>query len=114
MLRHLFIGVLSLILALSSVTLAASQHASAGGVTLVLCTDGGDAVITLDATGNEVPKDHVCPDCIAAIGAQALPANTALPLPPLAVQAMWISGLAVMAPSTPKAPTRARGPPLML
>jgi hypothetical protein len=102
------------ILALTSVTLALGQHAQMGAVQLVLCSDLGDTVITLDAKGNPAAPAHVCPDCVATIAAQDVPAGAALPLTPLSSR-LWQavpSEHANLSRSHP--PTYARGPPVLM
>jgi hypothetical protein len=102
------------ILALTSVTLALGQHGQMGTVQMVLCSDLGDTVITLDAQGNPIESAHVCPDCVAAIVAQDVPAGAALPLPPLSSR-LWQavpSEHANLSRSHP--PTYARGPPVLM
>jgi hypothetical protein len=114
LLRSLIITLFSAVLALTSVTLAVAQHGTAGGRSLVLCTDAGERLVTLDAQGNPVPMLHPCPDCVAAMTPQDVPADMALPQPPLTAQmqaaltyAAAETGRAVQAP-------RARGPPFWM
>lgn len=105
---------LAAILALTSVTLALGQHGQMGTVQMVLCSDLGDTVIILDAQGNPTAPAHVCPDCVAALVAQDLPAGAALPLPPLSSR-LWQavpSDHARFSRSHPWA--RARGPPVLM
>lgn len=111
-LRGIFTFVFAAILALTSVTLAVAQHGRVGGMTLVLCTSDGTQTVTLDANGNPVPMAHPCPDCVAALAAQDVPAALSLPMPPLAQQLLAVKIAAIDAPSQPKSAAYARGPPL--
>lgn len=102
------------ILALTSVTLALGQHGQMGTVQMVLCSDLGDTVITLDAQGNPVESAHVCPDCVAAIAAQDVPAGASLPLPPLSSRLWEAVDTAHANLSRAYTPTQARGPPVLM
>lgn len=59
---------LALSLAVSGVA-SATAPAKAEGVTLLLCADGREFTVTLDATGNPVPAHRahgLCSDCVVA------------------------------------------------
>ena len=104
----------AVVMALSSVTLAVAQHGPIGAMTLVLCSDAGDLQITVDAQGNPVPLSQVCPDCVAGMAAQAVPAAHGLQICPLTARLLH-TRLAPSAESGSAAtPPCARGPPMMI
>jgi hypothetical protein len=112
MLRGVFTFFFSLLLALTSVTLAAGQHAMPQGTTMVICTDLGPQTVTLDANGKPVQPAHSCIDCNAAPVAQALAAPLLMPLPPLVMLGYLAWADAVTAHSRTPPQAHARGPPL--
>jgi hypothetical protein len=104
---------LSLLLAVTSVTTAVARGQEPMGLTLTLCSEGVAQTVTLDANGNPVaPHEHHCPDCLSGLLALDLPA----PLPPLARPLTRAAALAlpqpIQAASAPRTPSRARGPPV--
>ena len=111
-LRRLLTFFFAFLLALTSVTLAAGQHAMPQGRTMVICTDMGTQTVTLDANGNPVQPAHSCIDCSAAPVAQALAPALQLPLPPLVALVYLPHADAVAAHSRTPPQTHARGPPL--
>lgn len=104
---------LSLTLALSSVSMAIARGQSAQGMELTLCTPDGVQTVVLDAQGNPVPATpHLCPDCLSGVLALDLPPPLALPVRP----AVW-SALPPLPVPTLRADRKprvhpARGPPL--
>jgi hypothetical protein len=113
MLRSFLTTVFAAVLALTSVTLVLGQHASAGVIQMVICTDMGAQTITLDANGSPIIASHNCPDCLAASVVPDLPPAFALPLPPLTAQdhVARADGVSCHSRSLPQA--HARGPPLV-
>lgn len=62
--------VLTVLLALTSVTAAAARVQSAGAMQITICAgDGTHHEITLDAQGNPINPPHHCPDCSALTAA---------------------------------------------
>lgn len=59
---------LSLVLAVTSVTLAVSRGQAAGLSEMVICSDGAAVTVTVDAQGNPVERPHHCPDCLVQAG----------------------------------------------
>ena len=110
--RSVFTLLFALLLALTSVTLAAGQHAMPQGMTMVICTDLGAQTVTLDANGNPVQPAHICVDCNAAPMAQALASPLHVPLPPLVTLGYLARADDVTAHSRTPPQTHARGPPL--
>lgn len=107
---------LSLLLALSSVSMAVARGQAVSGMELVLCTPSGVETVVLDAKGNPVPATrHLCPDCVTG---SALPAQTRAP-----VVAPLRLPLRALSPALPPddlsegrepASQRARGPPSLV
>lgn len=80
--RALFALLLSLVLAISSVSMAVARGQAPMGDTVELCIGGAATTVTLDANGSPVSTPpHLCPDCISAASAFDLPAPLALPVP---------------------------------
>lgn len=104
---------LSLTVALATVTFASARVQEAGLVDVVICSQGMERVLTLDPQGQPVERGHHCPDCLAALPmpvAADLPATA--PLTARAVardatgRAQMLLGLQALPP--------ARGPPVMV
>ncbi|TXI00044.1 MAG: hypothetical protein E6Q73_09265 [Pseudorhodobacter sp.] len=106
--------VLSLVLALGSVSMAVARGQTPMGDTLALCIDGAAVTITLDAEGNPVSTaPHLCPDCISAATAFVLPTLPGLPAP---VWRTWQADTRAPAPGWQSAAALiplARGPPAL-
>ena len=82
--RFLTALLLSLLLAVTSVTMAVARGQEPMGQTLTLCTEDGTTTVTLDANGNPVSAHvHLCPDCLSAVTSADLPGPLALPARPL-------------------------------
>lgn len=115
--RWLTALLLSLLLAVTSVTMAVARLAEpmAPGLTLTLCSDQGTVEVALDANGNPVPPhQHLCPDCLAGHAAFDLPPAAGQPNPPKAQSAR----IALPNPShlagRPAPASSARAPPARL
>ncbi len=108
--RLFALGLLSLTLALTSVTGAVARSAAQGQYSVTICGIDGVVQITLDAQGNPVAPMHPCPDCALTLVA-ALPESAGAPGPAVA-----ITRLAPVPPVPAILPARvppalARGPP---
>ena len=103
--------VLSVLLSLTSVTMAMARVQIAGSMQITICSgDGTHYEITLDANGNPIDVPHHCPDCAAATAPP--PVATAPDLAqPMARSAPQVCALVL--PDTVQAPPvpPARGPP---
>lgn len=110
-LRAIIALVLTVLLSLTSVTMAAARVQSVGVMQITICAgDGTHHEITLDAQGKPISPPHHCPDCSAVTGAppagaapdMARPIGRALP-----------QVCAVVLPETVDVPPvpPARGPP---
>ena len=108
------IAMLSAVLALASVSLAQARHYDHDGLKMVLCTDAGYQTIVLDAQGNPVPFTHPCPDCVAAMAAQDLPAPLKLLAPNSAPQFIAFSQVSRDAVGRMPPLAQAQGPPLLM
>lgn len=110
--RPLFVLLLGLALAASSVTVAIARGPAAASHQVVICTGTGVTTLAVDAQGRPVGPVHPCPDCLAGLMTAALPdpatLATALSAPTLVP---WLP--APQASAGPLAlPPCARGPPL--
>lgn len=82
--RALTALLLSLVLAVASVSMAVARGAAPMGESVALCIDGQAVTVTLDATGEPVSTPpYLCPDCVGAATAFDLPAAMSLPAPPI-------------------------------
>ena len=104
---------LSLVLAVASVSMAVARGQRPMGATIALCTEAGTVTVTLDTSGNPLAAGpHLCPDCLSAATAFVLPDPCALPQPQRASRPL-------NAPPSPCLPTgltrivgHARDPPV--
>lgn len=104
---------LSLLLAVTSVTTAVARGQEPMGLTLTLCSEGEARTVTLDASGNPVSAhEHHCPDCLSGLVALDLPAPLPAPARPLTRATSLALPQPVQAASAPQTPSRARGPPV--
>ncbi|EEW25880.1 hypothetical protein [Rhodobacter ferrooxidans] len=78
---------LVLALMLTSVPMVLARGQTGPTESLTICSDAGDAVITVDANGNPVAPSHFCPDCLAAVAVFLLPAAFSLPVPLVTAEA---------------------------
>ncbi len=68
--RSLSALLLSLVLALASVSMAVARGQMPMGTTMTLCSQGQAVTVTLDASGRPVTAPpHLCPDCLSAVAA---------------------------------------------
>lgn len=104
---------LSLLLALTSVTFATARVQEAGLTRMVVCAQGAALVMTFDAAGNPVSAPHHCPDCLSALppplAATRIAARVPLPRP-----LVLAFGRAVLPPLGPVRASLARGPPALV
>lgn len=114
MVRYLLSFLLAAVLAVSSVTFAVGQHNAAPVTTVVICSDNGDQTLIIDAQGKPVPFGHACPDCVAAMAAQDLPAALPMPMPPLTMHVQKPREYVAVALTRAATPSHARGPPLLM
>jgi hypothetical protein len=103
---------LSLVLAVTSVTYASARVQQAGLVDVVICAQGMERILTLDPQGHPVERGHHCPDCLAALPLPPLPTLPTAPPPvwqaadqPLPLLSTPSHGVAGLPP--------ARGPPVL-
>lgn len=105
--------VLSLVLAVTSVTLAVSRGQAAGLSEMVICSDGAAVTVTVDAQGNPVERPHHCPDCLVQAAAD-------WSAPPVIAAPATLSRLRFALPARPDVAERtspnpaARGPPTLV
>lgn len=102
---------LALIIALSSVTMAAARHQPRAVGMTALCTGSGFVMLALDAKGNPAGPMLPCPDCTPALGAlvdqPAAVSGAPLHLVPLE----WRAAGRSVPPAGAPTDTDARGPP---
>lgn len=113
-LRVLLSFVLTLMLAVTSVTTAVAHARTIGAVELELCdAHGGTATVLLDAAGNPIADPHHCPDCLAATPAPGgAPAD--LPARPLTRSEPHVCALPIPVEDEAAPEPAARGPPPLL
>lgn len=110
--RALTALLLSLLLAVTSVTMATARGEAPIGQTMTLCSEGGTITVTLDANGNPVaPHAHLCPDCLSAVLAANLPAPLAIPTRPLTKAAALPLPTTLRLAGLAHRPGNARAPP---
>lgn len=105
---------LSLVLAIASVSMAVAhgQARMGEGEAIALCTTSGIVAVVLDADGNPArTAPHLCPDCLSASTAFALPEIIALPLPMGAVRPLKFHQAVLAFRTTSHIAAQARGPP---
>lgn len=104
---------LSLVLAVTSVTFAAARVQAAELTQIVICAQGAARLVTLDAAGNPVEAPHHCPDCLAALPPPPSAVVLGLYSPvPRAVVVLPAQGQA--APARAASTPLARGPPRLV
>ncbi|MCZ8151082.1 MAG: hypothetical protein O9292_01580 [Rhodobacteraceae bacterium] len=110
MMQRLAALLLSLCLALTSVTAAVAHVQSAGAQQITLCgTPGVEETITLNAMGEPIPTPHHCPDCLA-VTAGAAPSAPPLERPQTRGERQALALIAAPDPAQALSPS-ARGPP---
>lgn len=73
---------LSLVLAVASVSMAVARGQAPMGGTMELCSEGGAVTVMMDASGAPVPMaPHLCPDCLSAATALDLTVPLVLAAP---------------------------------
>ncbi|WP_212525096.1 hypothetical protein [Actibacterium sp. MT2.3-13A] len=101
---------LSLMLAVTSLTLAVARGQAPVAGVIELCSGAGMAAVPVDAEGKPTGPAHVCPDGVAALVNIDI-AAPAMPLRPLADgERLTIARMAPVAGAAPVA-EQARGPP---
>lgn len=105
---------LSLIVALSSVSMAAMGHGAGGGTMLVeLC--GSDIPVEVEIPG--APQDkapHLCPDCLLHLGAAPLPQASVCHPPETTPAALAVLVAPAFAGPVPAVTPSARAPPFLI
>lgn len=105
---------LSLVLAIASVSMAVARGQVPMGATIALCTATGTVSVTLDANGNPQPTGpHLCPDCLSATTAFALSAEIALPAPRITSRLLTACPSPRLPAGLTRVPGRARDPPAL-
>lgn len=104
---------LSLVLALGSVSMAVARGQAPMAGTVSLCTDAGVVTLALDARGNPLPHGpHLCPDCLGAASVFALPDQSSLTPPRSAASAVTRPAPPAAGAGLTRITAHARGPPL--
>lgn len=106
---------LSLVLAIASVSMAVARGQMPKGGQIELCTEAGAVTLTLDVEGSPVPSQgpHLCPDCLSAATAFDLPALIDLPAPAQTAQTLALTHCALVLAGTRGPAAHARGPPAL-
>ena len=105
---------LTLMLAVTSVTTAVAHARTIGSVELELCdAHGGTAKLLLYAAGNPIADPRHCPDCLAAtLAPDGTPAD--LPARPLTRSEPHVCALPIPVEDETAPEPAARGPPPLL
>lgn len=105
---------LSLVLALASVSMAVARGQAPLGATMTLCSQGAAITITLDTNGSPIslPK-HLCPDCLSAFTALDQTAAPDLIAPDRLARMYSAVDAPVLPGKTALIARKARGPPLL-
>lgn len=77
-LRISFVLFLSLVLFGTSMDMAVARGQVRVAGQIVICSGYGLTTIYVDENGREVPKVHICPDCVLAMMAAVAPAPIAV------------------------------------
>lgn len=110
--RALIALFLSLILALTAVTVAVARVQDGATTEMVVCAEGGAMLVTLDASGNPVERLHHCPDCTVALTGPVLPVQAPRHIARVAPIDRTMPGADLHPARTPDRPV-ARGPPIL-
>lgn len=106
--------ILSLVLAVGSVSMAVAHGQMPMGQSIALCTNAGVVTVVLDANGNPTSESpHLCPDCLSASAAFALVETPPLPAAPMGFSALKVGCAVETQPSLTQIPAKARGPPVL-
>jgi hypothetical protein len=104
--------ILSLLLAVTSVTQAIARGQGTGVTEAVICANGMAITVLLDAQGNPVPQHAHCPDCLVL--AHAAGDTARLPeFRPAARPDPVVALRPLSAPPAPIAAAAPRGPPVL-
>lgn len=110
--RSLSALLLSLVLALASVSMAVARGQMPMGTTMTLCSRGQAVTVTLDANGSPVTAPpHLCPDCLSAVTALDLATAPDLIAPDHALALPASFGPPAPRREAPQIAFQARGPP---
>jgi hypothetical protein len=111
--RALTALLLSLMLALASVSMAVARGQAPMGPEIELCTDAGAVTVRLDAEGNPMPDGpHLCPDCLSASTAFVMPEAGAIPAPHITIHGVEATTVVQFRAGLTRRAAQARGPPL--
>ena len=110
--RSLSALLLSLVLALASVSMAVARGQMPMGATMTLCSQGQAVTVTLDANGNPITTPpHFCPDCLSAVAALDLASAPDLSAPDHALRLPASFDTPPRRRDAPQVAFQARGPP---
>lgn len=110
--RSLSALLLSLVLALASVSMAVARGQMPMGATMTLCSQGQAVTVTLDANGNPITTPpHLCPDCLSAVAALDLASAPDLSAPDHALRLPASFDTPTPRRDAPQVAFQARGPP---
>lgn len=105
---------LSLVLAIASVSMAVARGQVPMGSTIALCTEAGAVSVVLDAEGNPTKTPpHLCPECLSAATVFDLPYPASLAAPRLLAQVLVLTDRALILARTHVVSPHARGPPTL-
>jgi hypothetical protein len=113
-LRPIFGLILTLVLTITSVTMAVARQYGSVGTTITICADGGETTVTLDAQGNRIPFAHPCPDCVAAVAAQIIHPIATLPTQSRYRMVVLRPIYLLPVPTQMSLPPQARAPPYLM
>ena len=103
---------LSLVLAIASISMAVARGQAPMGATIELCTASGTVTVALDADGNPLPAGpHLCPDCLSAATVFVLPVKTTLPTPHVTSRPLTAALAPSLRDGLTQIPRHARDPP---
>lgn len=105
---------LSLVLAIGSMSMAVARGQAPMGAAIALCSADGVIPVVLDAQGNpqQATPRHLCPDCLSAATAFALCTAFGLPVFEQSARCLSASMAARLPTGLDRIPGHARDPPL--
>lgn len=109
-LRPVLIGLMAMILAVTSLTMAVARGQTRVAGEIVICTGYGITTISVDETGTPVGPVHICPDMVLGLMAALELQAPALLRPEGGVTQLVATETAIPAPQSEPRP-RARDPP---
>lgn len=113
MLRSLICLMLTLMLALTSQSMAVARGASAATDQMVLCTGTGPVAVYMDADGQPTSAPHICPD--SALNIIVLGPVQHTPAPARPVKFAFPVALADrLVPALPRRTPPSRAPPVIV